>query len=184
MSAQPTPAATHAHFAVLILRYIAAQLVRPNLGEGGGDVYLHANVRRVDVFLWRTLRITDTEFARRIGLKAGHTNCMPRRQRQYGKCTGGGRIIIWLGRYRVRRRCFVERLLHLRVFQSGGRRFRFPCACRVRHREYVSLSSAGGLAAFRARAAGTLAIAGESVDYHRFPPPALNSDVHDFLVSS
>ncbi|KAJ7604969.1 hypothetical protein DFH06DRAFT_1348983 [Mycena polygramma] len=184
MNAHPTPAATHAHFAVLILRYIAAQLVHPNLREGAGDVYLHANVRKVDVFLWRTLRITDTEFARRIGLKAGHTNCMPRRQRQYGKCAGGGRIIIWLGRYRVRRRCFVERLLHLRVFQSGGRRFRFPCACRVRHREYVSLSSAGGLAAFRARAAGTLAIAGEGVDYHHFRRPALNSDVHDFLVSS
>ncbi|KAJ7621769.1 hypothetical protein DFH06DRAFT_1341090 [Mycena polygramma] len=177
---------THAHFGAQILRLVAAQAVHPAKREGAGDVYLHANVRKLDVLLWRAQIINDAEFARRIALKAGHTNRMPRRQRQYAKCERGGRIIVWLGRYRVQRRCFVERLLHLRVFQSGGRRFRFRCACRVGHREYVSLSSAGGFAAFRLRAAAALANAGEGVHYRRFPRPAavLSQDVYDFVVSS
>ncbi|KAJ7603373.1 hypothetical protein DFH06DRAFT_1350231 [Mycena polygramma] len=147
----------------------AAQAVRPAKHEGAGDVYLHANIRKLNVLLWRAHFINDTEFARRIALKAGHTNCMACRQSQYAKCKRGGRIIVWLGRYRVRHCCFVERLLHLRVFQSGGYRFRFCCACRVNHQEYVSLRSTGGFTTFCLRAAAALAFAGEGLHYRRFP---------------
>ncbi|KAJ7655573.1 hypothetical protein DFH06DRAFT_1329022 [Mycena polygramma] len=185
MSVQAAAVATY--FAAQILSYVAAQAVHPNQREGDGDVYLHANVKVIDVLRWQALLITDTQLRERIALKAGHTKCLPRRQRQYAKCDRGGRIIVWLGRYRVRRRCFVERLVHLCVFQSGGRRFWFRCACRVRHREYVSLDSAGGFAVFRARAVSALAIAGEGVHYSRFRRPAPNTiarAVYDFVVSS
>ncbi|KAJ7663085.1 hypothetical protein DFH06DRAFT_1324569 [Mycena polygramma] len=176
MNAHPTPAVTHAHFAVLILRYIAAQLVHPNLREGAGDVYLQANVRKVDVFLWRTLRITDRVEGGSHKLHAPPPAAVRQMRGGWADHHLAGAI--------PRPASLLQRLLHLCVFQSGGRRFRFPCACRVRRREYVSLSSAGGLAAFRARAAGALATAGEGVHYRHFRRPALNGDVYDFLVSS
>ncbi|KAJ7621799.1 hypothetical protein DFH06DRAFT_1143533 [Mycena polygramma] len=162
-----------AYWEVEIRRFFAARRLHAYQDEAAGDVYLHANVKIKHVHRWSAGLMHDNEFTRRIALKAGHTKCLPRRLLQYRKCDRGQRVIIWLGLYRVARRCFVERLIHLRVFQHGGRRFGFRCACRVRHREYVTLSSVGGFGAFRAHVSDVLAEAGEVEQYKCFRRPAL-----------
>ncbi|KAJ7639957.1 hypothetical protein DFH06DRAFT_1334876 [Mycena polygramma] len=184
MSGAPTADEIAAYWEVEIRRFFAARRLHAYQDEAAGDVYLHANVKIKHVRRWSAGLMHDNEFARRIALKAGHTKCLPRRLLQYRKCDRGRRVIVWLGRYRVARRCFVERLVHLRVFQYGGRRFRFRCACRVRHREYVTLSSVGGFAAFRAHVSDVLAEAGEVEQYKRFRRPALYNNVRKFVLRS
>ncbi|KAJ6518067.1 hypothetical protein C8R47DRAFT_1205146 [Mycena vitilis] len=152
--------------------------------EGSGFEYLLATVKEIDLWLWRLGFFTDEELMRRTAFKIGHTSSLSRRQSQYKKCTRHGRVIVWIGFYRVARRYFVERFIHLRLKLYGGRRAFFVCACHIRHREYVALKSVRGLASVQVLVANVLADSREQIDFEFLPRPALNGDFYDFIHDS
>ncbi|KAJ6516682.1 hypothetical protein C8R47DRAFT_1063359 [Mycena vitilis] len=184
MNAQSVAAATRAHWAPQIRRFRIHRTVDPYDREGPGLEYVVGNVSELDLESWRAQDLNDDELIARTAFKIGHTNRLPRRQSQYKKCAQGGRVIVWIGFYRVARRYFVERFIHLRLFKHGSRRVNVHCACCVGHREYVALDSAGGFATVRARMVRVLVHSGEQVDFEFLPRPALNGDLYDLLRDS
>ncbi|KAJ6452151.1 hypothetical protein C8R47DRAFT_1083863 [Mycena vitilis] len=92
--------------------------VHPDKREGDGTVYLQANVDNEDLCLWRAGLINDDALIAPTALKAGFTNCLPRRQREYRKCEQGERTIVWMAAYHVARRCFVDSIRGLAAVDS------------------------------------------------------------------
>ncbi|KAJ7612044.1 hypothetical protein DFH06DRAFT_1345236 [Mycena polygramma] len=181
---QSAAAATRAHYAAIIRTYRHHRTVHPDKREGEGSVYLQANVDDEDLRLWRTGSINDAALIARTALKAGYTDCLPRRQREYRKCEQGERTIVWMAAYHVARRCYVERFVHLRLFKHGGLRVRFPCPCYTSHREYMMLDSIRGLAAVDSRVVDVLLASGELLDRETFPRPDVNGDFYDLILHS
>ncbi|KAJ7642970.1 hypothetical protein DFH06DRAFT_1333757 [Mycena polygramma] len=147
----------------------------PHGREGRGWVYLVASVPDDAISDFRRRLITPTQLLAVTALKGGHTKRMARRRAEYSKCNGSpavgpARTLVWICRYIVRRRCFCEQLLHLRLFQHGGVRAAFPCRCKVAHREFHWLHSIGGVSGFQRRMAGALRTIGESVQKEFFLP--------------
>ncbi|KAF8145068.1 hypothetical protein K438DRAFT_1992221 [Mycena galopus ATCC 62051] len=124
--------------------------------------------------------VTAAQVLRSSSLKAGHTNDLERRQRQYQHCAGEKTTHIWVGSYKATRRYFTERWLHLRLFCAGGVRTPFvvPCKCQVRHREYLTFPSVGGLAALDAEMQAMGKATGESFTMTQFPSPGQKGRLH------
>ncbi|KAJ7677006.1 hypothetical protein DFH06DRAFT_1317605 [Mycena polygramma] len=175
---------TRAHWAPIIRAYRHHRTAHPDQHEGKGSVYLQANVDDEDLRLWRTGAIDDPALIARTALKAGYTDCLPRRQRQYRRCEQGERTIVWMAAYHVARRCYVERFVHLRLFKHGGLRVRFPCPCYTSHREYMWLDSIRGLAAVDSRVVDVLLASGEQMDRETLPCPDVNGDFYDLILNS
>ncbi|KAJ7602593.1 hypothetical protein DFH06DRAFT_1152696 [Mycena polygramma] len=180
----PVCSSTRACYAAQIRRFRTVRTVDPYDREGRGLEYVVGNVSELDLESWRAQNLNDDELIARTAFKIGHTDRLPRRQSQYRKCAQGGRVIVWIGFYRVARRYFVERFIHLRLFKHGGRRVNVHCACCVGHREYVALDSVGGFATVRARMATVLVHSEEQVDFEFLPRPPLNGDLYDLLRNS
>ncbi|KAJ6497979.1 hypothetical protein C8R47DRAFT_1212305 [Mycena vitilis] len=147
----------------------------PHGREGRGWVYLVASVPDDAISDFRRGRITATQLLDVTALKGGHTKRMARRRAEYNKCNGSpavgpARSLVWICRYTVKRCCFCERLLHLRLFKYGGVRAAFPCRCKVSHQEFHWLRSIGGVSGFKRRMAGALRTIGEPVQVDYFLP--------------
>ncbi|KAJ6465660.1 hypothetical protein C8R47DRAFT_1224350 [Mycena vitilis] len=183
MNVQSVADATRAQFRAKIRAFRAEKTAHPGKREGRGSVYLVANVDNDDIKSWRAGTLDDPGLIARTAFKAGHTNRLPRRQSQYQKCARG-RTIVWMAHYRVSRRYFIERFIHLRLFKHGGQRVRFACSCCVNHREYMALDSLRGFAAVDSRITDVLLSSGEQMDRETLPRPMVNEDLYDLILHS
>ncbi|KAJ6454952.1 hypothetical protein C8R47DRAFT_1228471 [Mycena vitilis] len=161
----------------------------PHGHEGRGWVYLVASVPDDAISDFRSRLIRATDLLAVTALKGGHTKRMARRRAEYKKCNGSPpvgppRTLVWICRYRVRRRCFCEQLLHLRLFKHGGVRASFPCRCQVAHREFNWLNSIGGVLGFQTRMKGVLRTMGEPVRVRYFLPSPGMKDVYKVIRDS
>ncbi|KAJ7642984.1 hypothetical protein DFH06DRAFT_1333775 [Mycena polygramma] len=161
----------------------------PHGREGRGWVYVVASVPNDAISDFRSRLIRATDLLAVTALKGGHTKRMARRRAEYKKCNGSPpvgppRTLVWICRYRVRRRCFCEQLLHLRLFKHGGVRASFPCRCQVAHREFNWLNSIGGVLGFQTRMKGALRTMGEPVRVRYFLPSPGMKDVYKVIRDS
>ncbi|KAJ7117829.1 hypothetical protein C8R44DRAFT_738702 [Mycena epipterygia] len=102
-------------------------------------------------------------------LKIGHTNDVRRRRPEYRRCAEG-QFLHWHAYFPVPKRKLAERLAHLRLKAVGARLRSRRCPgprCRTRHREYFSLTAAGGLHGVEAIVQGVVVDVGGV--YQRFP---------------
>ncbi|KAJ6448062.1 hypothetical protein C8R45DRAFT_1115524 [Mycena sanguinolenta] len=115
--------------------------------EGGGRIYCNVRVPCDAIAELRACKITVDEFRARLCLdtKYGHTNLLKRRRQQYSACDDG-QTIVWAWSYRVPHRYIAEKTIHLAVELAGGQRRVVECpGCGIRHCEYFTFASIGGL---------------------------------------
>ncbi|KAK7046268.1 hypothetical protein R3P38DRAFT_3175551 [Favolaschia claudopus] len=107
--------------------------------DGSGFVYLHSRIAYNDIAQFQRGHITFDELSIRFEIKLGHTNNLPRRFKEYKKCTEGY-LFFWHCAYTTTSRMLLERLVHLSLIHLGARISRYRCfGCGKRHREYYSL---------------------------------------------
>ncbi|KAJ7477043.1 hypothetical protein B0H11DRAFT_2234995 [Mycena galericulata] len=167
-----------------IASFVAHRQTQPYVREGKGDIYLVASVRNSDIRDFRRHRITGAALLEKVAFKGGHTKRMARRQKEYRKCEGRHRTLIWICRYTVQRRYYCERLFHLRLFERGGKRDIHKCTCKVVHREFLTFPSIGGLAQGHATMKSILRAMGERIRRIFFSPSPATKDIYELILRS
>lgn len=127
--------------------------------DSAGFVYTHA---RVPTVLWDAFldgHVTWDDVVAEMEVKAGHTNDLERRMREYRECMPEY-TFLWHCAYATAQRMLLgsvsrflifalttisERLVHLSLRELGAQLKRYPCACGTEHQEYYSFTAAGGL---------------------------------------
>ncbi|KAJ7429165.1 hypothetical protein B0H11DRAFT_1945722 [Mycena galericulata] len=171
-------------YSARIASFVAHRQTQPYAREGKGDIYLVASVLNSDIRDFRRHRITAAALLEKVAFKGGHTKHMARRQREYGKCEGRTRTLIWICRYTVQRRYYCERLFHLRLFKRGGERDVHKCTCKVAHREFLTFPSIGGLAQVDATMKKVLRAMGERIRRTFFSPSFATKDIYQLILQS
>ncbi|KAJ7233403.1 hypothetical protein B0H12DRAFT_1076631 [Mycena haematopus] len=172
--AGPMPAISHTpqHYEAKLARFESRRPTYKN--EGAGSVYCVVRVNDDDTALFHKTRRADPAKAARallnaLDLKFGHTKRMPARRCE--KCDEG-QTHIWVCEYRVQRRCYCERYLHLHLFRAGGIRAVCVCpGCAVWHREFMTMPSITGFREADATMKTVLGAMGEGVDRVFFDAP-------------
>ncbi|KAJ7870038.1 hypothetical protein B0H13DRAFT_2340557 [Mycena leptocephala] len=164
-------------------KFLVFHSTHPYANEGWGSCYAVACVDDADIVLYRAGTITAADLKARIKWKVGHTNDPERRQREYEKCNVG-QTHIWICRWEASRRYYCERFVHLQQLCDGGERIFRGCVCGVRHREYVTFSSVGGFAQFRALVVGILFLMNEPITPVFYQPSPSTADIYNLITQS
>ncbi|KAF8209383.1 hypothetical protein K438DRAFT_229942 [Mycena galopus ATCC 62051] len=162
--------------------FFGKRAATPFGGEGPGLIYVVASFKKSDGAAFRSSNDAQ-RFLAQLKIKGGLTqkHRIGHRRAEYVRCEQR-KEHVWICAYKVSRRFYCERLLHLTLLCNGAKRDNPRCECGVCHREFFDFLSVGGFLQLHATMVQVLQYMGEQIRMLFFAQSAATQDLFDLIL--